>query len=217
MQTDGPVVSALGLPRRLARTVHRVRDDAAAHRQSGVAEMVAAKARWPVRAVESASGHPGAVAWMRSLRYKLDLAIAVAKIRIHNVLPGIEERPGELSGLEVWVANTMCSRLLGLLGRPPLTSHQAMLLRRCSLVHTFGMRYSLDLVFMRRDGRVLDVVNALRPNRICGHWRAHCVLKLAPGVALLSGIEPGMRLPIEALGRSVDEGAAPRKPSCVAA
>ena len=101
--------------------------------------------------------------------------------------------------LEVWVANGMLSRLRGLLGRPPLKAHQAMLLRRCNLVHTFGMRYPLDLVFMRRDGRVLKVVNALSPSRICGHWRAHCVLELAPGAALLSGIEPGMRLPLETL------------------
>ncbi|MFM8898994.1 MAG: DUF192 domain-containing protein [Burkholderiales bacterium] len=134
-----------------------------------------------------------------SVRYQLDLPPETQKSSNQAVLPGIEERPVALCGLEVWLANSMLSWMRGLLGRPPLKAHQAILLSRCNLVHTFGMGYALDLVFMRRDGTVLKVVNALRPSRISGHWRAHDVLALAPGAALVSGIEPGVRLPIESL------------------
>ena len=101
--------------------------------------------------------------------------------------------------LDVSVASSMLSRMRGLLGRPALEGYQGMLLRSCNLVHTFGMRYPIDMVFMRRDGHVLKVSTAVAPRRAQGHMRAHCVLELASGAAKKCGIHPGMRLPIEIL------------------
>lgn len=101
--------------------------------------------------------------------------------------------------LHVVVASTMFSRMRGLLGRPPLLSNQGMLLRSCNLIHTFGMGYPIDLVFMHKDGRVLKISDDVAPRRARGHLRAHCVLELAGGVARQRGIALGMRLPIEAL------------------
>lgn len=93
----------------------------------------------------------------------------------------------------------MLSRMRGLLGRPALEGYQGMLLRSCNIVHTFGMRYPIDMVFMRHDGHVLKVAAAVAPRRAQGHMRAHCVLELASGAAKKCGIHPGMRLPIEIL------------------
>lgn len=101
--------------------------------------------------------------------------------------------------LNVMVAASMLSRMRGLLGRPSLLSREGMLLRSCNLVHTFGMRYPIDVVFLRRDGMVLKVADAVRPSRACGHLRACSVLELAAGEALRCGIAPGLTLPIQAL------------------
>lgn len=103
--------------------------------------------------------------------------------------------------LDVATAASMGARMRGLLGRPALGPREGLLLSPCNLVHTVGMRYPIDAVFLRRDGHVLKVVNALPPRRVAGHWRAQRVLELACGAASRAGIVPGLRLPIEQLER----------------
>lgn len=71
-----------------------------------------------------------------------------------------------------------------------------MLLRACNMIHTVGMGYAIDVVFLRRDGLVLKVKRALAPWRASAHPRAHCVLELAAGQARRRGIVRGMALPI---------------------
>jgi uncharacterized membrane protein (UPF0127 family) len=99
--------------------------------------------------------------------------------------------------LNVLQAESMFERMRGLLGRPPLQSGEGMLLRSCNLIHTFGMRYAIDVVFLRRDGRVVKVAHALAPRRASGHLRAHYVLELAAGEAGRRGIARGVRLPTD--------------------
>lgn len=101
--------------------------------------------------------------------------------------------------LDVQVAATALARMRGLLGRPPLGPGQGMLIRPCNMVHTVGMGYAIDVVFLRRDGLVLKVASALAPRRASGHWRAHCVLELAAGEAARHAIAPGLVLPLGVL------------------
>ena len=67
-----------------------------------------------------------------------------------------------------WMADRWWSRLRGLLGRAPLAADgsEALLIRPCASVHTLGMGYPLDLVFLDREGAVLGWREQLRP------WRA---------------------------------------------
>lgn len=97
------------------------------------------------------------------------------------------------------VAGSTFLRMRGLLWRPQLQRHEGMLLRACNSIHTFGMKYPIDVVFLRRDGCVLKVFESVLPRRIRGHLRAQCVLELAAGMAAASGIHPGVRVPIETL------------------
>jgi uncharacterized membrane protein (UPF0127 family) len=98
--------------------------------------------------------------------------------------------------LDVMAAESMLERMRGLLARPTLQRGEGMLLHSCNLVHTFGMRYPIDVVFIQRDGVVLKVTDALVPRRASGHVRADCVLELAAGEARRCGIAPGLRLPL---------------------
>lgn len=59
------------------------------------------------------------------------------------------------------------TRLRGLLGRPALADGEGLLIEPCGSVHTFGMRYPLDLVYLDCENRVVDTCVNLAP------WRTH--------------------------------------------
>src|SRR5437763_308231 len=63
------------------------------------------------------------------------------------------------------VAETPLARMRGLLGRRGLDSEEGLLLRPAPSVHTFFMRFAIDVVFLARDGEVVKVVPSLRPWR----------------------------------------------------
>lgn len=84
----------------------------------------------------------------------------------------------EVRGHVVPVAATFRSRLLGLAG---LTSEQAgtgLLIPRCASVHTFAMRFDLDLIFLDRDDRQLAVRRDVPPRRLVWHRRTAAVLEI---------------------------------------
>lgn len=83
--------------------------------------------------------------------------------------------------------STAFERMRGLLARPPLKTGEGLLISPCSSVHTFGMRYALDLIFLDSSGRVLQLVQSLRPWRMAACFAAYATLELPPGT--LAGIE----------------------------
>jgi len=96
---------------------------------------------------------------------------------------GTIHRDGEPLVPQAWLANRPWSRLRGLLLRAPLRGEamQALWLRPCGSVHTIGMRYPLDIVFLDRAGQVLDWCESLRPWRARGCRGAFHTVELAPG------------------------------------
>jgi len=108
------------------------------------------------------------------------------------------ERGRIFHGGTVWVARaeraaSLWPRLRGLLGRPGLGPSAALLIERCGAVHTVGMRFALDLVFLDRSWRVVRVVRNVRPGRLMvwGGWRAVRVVEAAAGGVALEGVRPG--------------------------
>lgn len=90
----------------------------------------------------------------------------------------------------VWRADNPWTRLRGLLGRCPLRGDaaEALLLVPCNSVHTFAMRYALDIVFLDADERVIGWQRGLRPWRARAQLRAKRTLELAAGG--LDGLHP---------------------------
>jgi uncharacterized protein len=97
--------------------------------------------------------------------------------------------------LQVEVAATFLSRFVGLLGRKGLPPRTGLLLVPCSNIHTGFMRFTIDAVFLDREGTVLAVYPALRPWRAAIVPGAHACLELASGEAERAGLVPGRRLP----------------------
>lgn len=57
-------------------------------------------------------------------------------------------------------------KLFGLLLAKQLEKGQGLMLKDCSCVHTFGMRFRLDLIFLDSHDRVVHMITCLEPNRI---------------------------------------------------
>jgi uncharacterized membrane protein (UPF0127 family) len=85
-------------------------------------------------------------------------------------------------GLRIHRADGPRARLLGLAGLAGLPADSALLLDRTRSVHTFGMRFPLDLVWLR-DGRVVRVDRSVPPRRLRSCRAADSVLELSAGGA----------------------------------
>ena len=81
-------------------------------------------------------------------------------------------------GREVPVATGRRSRLLGLALLDLESAGAGLLIPRCSSVHTFGMRFALDLIFLDGERRAISVRSAVAPRRFVWERGAAAVLEL---------------------------------------
>ena len=84
----------------------------------------------------------------------------------------------------------------GLLGRRGLESGEGLLLRPASSVHTFFMRFAIDVIFVGREGEVLKVAKGVPPWRTAAARGARAVVELPAGEAGRRGIRAGDRLAV---------------------
>src|SRR6478672_6402698 len=96
--------------------------------------------------------------------------------------PRLRELPRHrVCGRTVPVAHSFPSLLLGLAGLDPEEAGAGLLIPRCASVHTFGMRFDLDLVFLDRHDRPLAVHHGVPPRRLLWHRGAAAVLEIPSG------------------------------------
>lgn len=76
----------------------------------------------------------------------------------------------EVQMLHIKKANTFSKRLVGLMFKRSL-QNKGILLSPCNSVHMFFMRFSLDIVFVDRDGRIVLSIKELKP------WRVSPIVK----------------------------------------
>jgi uncharacterized membrane protein (UPF0127 family) len=95
------------------------------------------------------------------------------------------------------VANTMLPRMRGLLGQRSLPAGEGLLIRPAPSVHTFFMRFPIDVVFVSRAGEVLKVSADVGPWRARSCRGAYAVLELAAGEAERRGVTVGDHIETE--------------------
>jgi len=93
--------------------------------------------------------------------------------------------------LTVHRASNILARLRGLLGREPLTPAEGLVIEPCNSIHTFGMGYEIDVVFLSADWRVLAISADLVRGRVAGRLAAARVLELRGGAAAMHDIKVG--------------------------
>lgn len=86
------------------------------------------------------------------------------------------------------------ARKKGLLGRNGLEDGSALVIAPCSAVHTFAMRFPIDVIFAGKDGRVIKLRHALKASRVTGALRAFAVVEMAAGAIARAGVSVGDRL-----------------------
>ena len=93
------------------------------------------------------------------------------------------------------IAKTFFSRGKGLLGVKSISNHEALLIVPCNSVHTFFMKFSIDVAFISKEGVVVDIISTLKPWRVTKiRWKAHAVLELPSGKLSFSDVNIGDRL-----------------------
>jgi uncharacterized membrane protein (UPF0127 family) len=92
-------------------------------------------------------------------------------------LPLVHLPLSHLSG-DVRCAHDPLARLLGLVGLSTLPADAGLLLPRTRSIHTFGMRFALDLLWLDRDGRVVRIDHDVRPWRVRACRGARSVVEL---------------------------------------
>lgn len=83
-----------------------------------------------------------------------------------------------VAGHEVPVALGFRARLLGLVLLDREAAGPGLLIPRCAAVHTFGMRFALDVYFLGPGDEILDLRRAVPPRHFVAHRGAVAVLEL---------------------------------------
>jgi uncharacterized protein len=99
-------------------------------------------------------------------------------------------------------ANTFWPRLRGLLGRSYLDADAGMFFDMCTSIHTFFMKFSIDVVFVDKNSRVVKTFKSVKPGRLI--WpilTARAVYEFAEGAIARGRIEVGDELHFEAKGK----------------
>jgi len=90
------------------------------------------------------------------------------------------------------IAADRWSRLRGLIGCPTLRSGEGQWLLGTQCIHTFGMRFPIDILFLDTNGCVIYSIHAMQPWRISPYvHNATSVLELPAGVLRQTGTEIG--------------------------
>jgi uncharacterized membrane protein (UPF0127 family) len=99
----------------------------------------------------------------------------------------------------VTLANKRNSRRKGLLGRARLSKDEGLWIVPCEAVHTFGMQFAIDLVYLDRQYRIKKLVSQVGPWRVSACLSAHSVIELAPGTIRKTETQVGDTLELSVL------------------
>ena len=103
---------------------------------------------------------------------------------------------GEKLADQVRMCEKFWSRLLGLLGSSKLNAAEACWLKPCNSIHTFGMKYPIDVYFLNKENQVIAVSKEVKPNRLTPiHFDASSVIEFASGAS--RNCEIGDQLAVE--------------------
>ncbi len=95
------------------------------------------------------------------------------------------------------VADTSAKRRTGLLKHTQLNPGEGLWIAPCEAVHSFGMKFAIDVVYLDRKKRVRKLRKQMVPRRLSACLTAHSVLELPVGVIEASQTRPGDQLEFE--------------------
>ncbi len=115
----------------------------------------------------------------------------MTRFRIRNITRG------SALAESVDVADTSRKRSVGLLKHDSLPQGHGLWITPCEGIHTFGMKFPIDVLFLNRKKKVVKVRPDMGPWRISLCLRAHSVLELPSGAAAAAETQSGDQLEFE--------------------
>lgn len=103
---------------------------------------------------------------------------------------------GTVLGDAIGLAGTSAERTTGLLKHRSLAPGEGLWITPCEGIHTFFMKFSIDVVYIDRAKRVRKVVPGLGPWRLSACLTAHSVIELPVGTVERSGTRKGDQLEV---------------------
>ncbi len=132
---------------------------------------------------------------------KQDLSNSVDSVDQQYVEAVNLSKDGVLLASRVLMAATSTERRRGLLGRQSLSPDEGIYLSPCEWVHTFGMQFPIDILFLSSEGKVLALHHGLKPNRLSKiAFRAFGVLELSQGRLAATATEIGDTVQFSPIG-----------------
>ena len=124
----------------------------------------------------------------------------MSRLRIRNLTRG------SVLADQAEVADTSRKRRVGLLKHDSLPPGHGLWIAPCEGIHTFGMKFPIDVVFLDRAKRVLKIRADMGARRISLCLRAHSVLELPAGTAAAAHMQSGDELEFSATAADVPSG-----------
>ena len=98
----------------------------------------------------------------------------------------VNRRNGAILANPVMTAVDSASRRRGLLGLDAMPEGQALIIAPCNAIHTWFMRFAIDVAFVAKSGEVVKRCDSVRPWRMAMAWRGFAAVELAAGVLAAS-------------------------------
>lgn len=93
---------------------------------------------------------------------------------------------------QVKMANNFFTRTIGLLFRKSLSKEEGLVIKPCSSIHTFFMKFAIDVLFVGKKGNIVALYENVKPWRILPlHFTSSYVIELPAGTILDKNIDKG--------------------------
>lgn len=93
---------------------------------------------------------------------------------------------------DVKVAENFFTRSIGLLLRQKLFANEGLIIKPCCSIHTFFMRFKIDVLFVNKEKKIIALYENVKPYRILPiHPTSHYVIELAAGCIFSKNIKKG--------------------------
>jgi len=109
----------------------------------------------------------------------------------------VNQRNGRVVAHSVFAAFDSATRRKGLLGRDSLESNTALIIAPTSAIHTWFMRFPIDVAFVTREGRIVKMSHSLPAWRMFVALKAYAAIELPAGVLASSDAVVGDLLSLD--------------------
>lgn len=91
---------------------------------------------------------------------------------------------------EVKMAKNFFTRTIGLLSRKSLSKEEGLVIKPCSSIHTFFMKFAIDVLFVNKKGQIVALYENVKPWRVLPlHFTSSYVIELPAGTILDKNID----------------------------